>query len=69
MNGQQNQNCFAVIVSPSGGLPSVININGQEHWERMQMKYEVLETGTKKHCFSYYEEMMSQLVDIDYFTN
>lgn len=67
MSSQQNQNCFAVVVSPSGGLPTLVNQNSNEYWEFMNLSYEVLETGTKKHCTEYQEEMMAELVNIEYF--
>lgn len=70
MNTQvQNHNSFAVVVSPQGGLPSLQNQNSNDFWVMTGLGYEILETGNKKHCQSYLEEIMSQLVEIDYFTN
>jgi len=70
MNTQvQNHNSFAVVVSPSGGLPSVQNQNSNDFWIMQSMGYEILESGNKKHCTEYWEELMAQIVDIDYLTN
>ena len=68
MNTQtQNHNSFAVVVSPSGGLPSLQNQNSNDYWVMQGLGYEILETGNKKHCEQYLEELMSQIIDVDYF--
>jgi len=63
----QNLNAFAVVVSPKGGLPSVISKNSTDYWEFTNIGYETLHTGTKKECIAYQEEMMAQLIEIQYF--
>ena len=63
----QNHNSFAVVVSPSGGLPSLQNENSDTFWEMQCSGYEVLERGNKRHCQEYLEQVMSELVNIQYF--
>jgi len=66
-NQVQNHNSFAVVVSPNGGLPSLQNQNSNTYWEMQTIGYEVLHTGNKKSCQSYLEEMMGELININYF--
>jgi len=66
MKAQQHTE-FAVVVSPSGGMPSVINQASNDFWIMQSMGYEVLEQGTKKHCTEYWEQLMEQVVEIEYF--
>jgi hypothetical protein len=66
-NQVQNHNSFAVVVSPSGGLPSLQNQNSNEYWDMQNIGYEILHTGNKRDCQAFLEEMMGELNNINYF--
>ena len=63
-----NTHTYAVIVSPNGGIPSVFSKNDPDYYVMtVHLNYEELHSGSKKECNSYWEEMVSQLNEIEYF--
>lgn len=45
------KNSHAIIVSPSGGIPSIFAKDSNDYWELMnQLNYEELHCGSKINC-------------------
>jgi len=63
-----NTNTYAVMANENtGGLPTVVSQNSVTFLEMQMIGYCTLHTGTKRDCNYYLEELMSQLIDIQYF--
>ena len=62
-----NTTNYAVIHSANGWTPSVQSKNSQYWFDFMQSGYEILYEGTKRECERYYEELISQLNEVNYY--
>lgn len=66
---RQNHNDYAVIVSPNGGIPAVFPKDSNDYWQMMnQLNYEELHSGSRRNCLNYLDEMVGQLLEIQYFS-
>ena len=63
-----NTTNYAVVANENvGGMPTVVSKNSNTYWEYMNIGYATLTEGTKRYCEQYQEEMMGELININYF--
>lgn len=63
-----NNSTYAVVANENiGGLPSVVSKNSSDFWDMQQVGYIILHEDTKRNCLKYLEDMMGELVNINFF--
>lgn len=63
-----NLTAYAVVANPhTGSMPSCISKNSSDYYDFMQCGYEILKSGTRRECTEFYQELMENLVDSNFF--
>ena len=65
-----NTQTYAVMANENtGGMPTVVSKNSNTFFEMQMIGYCTLHSGTKRDCNNFWEEMMSQILEIGFFNN